>query len=185
MDIRHLPPLPRGFRLRLLEPDNWYSGDQGMPDTATAQWLETKAPRIGRTAQGRVALSLERLAGAGEIAEIIARARSTSAAPASDRAAHEYLDFMIQNAAPKGLIKASFHIDSVECGGSNVEPHIALELPSPELRVTLLKNTSIYPIKIQEILMSIRNGGAIWPMDQNLGKRTARSEFDILEPGQG
>jgi hypothetical protein len=177
-------PLPPGFRLRLLQSDKWYSGDEATPDEATSQWLGSTRSVIGRTASGAVAISLERLIDGSEIAGIMARARSISSPPAPDRSSRAYLDFMIRNQAPAGLIRASFHLDPNECGGAGVEPHVALELPSPELRVTLLKNTSNYPIRIQEIISTVRSGGQLWRMDQAVTKKTIRSEFDILEPGK-
>lgn len=178
-------PLPPGFRLRLLQPGEWFSGDEGMPDESTSQWLGANAAAVGRTARGSVAISLDLLVSGSEVAQIMARARSFAAPPVSNESARAYLDYMIRNGAPAGLMGASFHIDPSECGGSSVEPHIALQLPSPELRVTLLKNTSNYPIKIQELISATRFGGQLWQMDQPAATaKVIRSEFDILEPGK-
>jgi hypothetical protein len=175
-------PLPQGFRLRLLQPDKWYSGDEATPDEFTSQLLRSAKSPIGRTAAGGVAISLERLVSGSEIREIMGR--SIGGSSPTDPSSRAYLDFMIRNDAPRGLIGASFHLDPVECGGSNGDPHIALELPGPELRVTLLKNTSDGPIRIQEILSVVRSGGELWRMDQAVAKKLVRSEFDILEPGE-
>jgi hypothetical protein len=83
---------------------------------------------------------------------------------------------------PAGLIRGVLHTDPDDCGFS--KPHVALDLPGPELRVTLLKNTGTRPVRVGEIILTMQIRHGFQRADAHAQTQEGRSVADVLEPGE-
>ncbi len=186
-------PLPKGFVAMVNGSDDYSDGTQMRPVGDAVAWMANQ----GRVAdsQGAYSISLEKALTNDDLRMLLQPdVQIIDDGPAllnggSTSEVHHLLRFFIDHNAPRGTVHGSARLSSVfsECGGGAMRPIMTLSIPAPELRVTVLENTTSQAIRIEKLvdIVNQRDGFGSFSDKQNLKEIAAGDgAYYELQPGE-
>lgn len=177
--------LPQGFIARFNAAEEWWNGDEVIPSFETGAWLTTAFGSVPRGPNGTMSMRIERLLTGSDLGYALAhqKPRNRSEWP-QDRAAAAVMRQFIELGVPPGLVAGAIHLQWDE-GCSYVQPHVAIHLPEPKLRVTVLQNVTSGPLRIDSIILPTEIRSRLERVGTQSASHEVQLPADTLAPGEG